>query len=61
MKIDSKKDYQVEKITVTEEYDCGILPGVDVKRLLNGYTYDADYEMWFSPKCHVSYWVRESK
>ena len=63
MKIESKKLYKVTKFfsNKDEVYNLGQLPGEDVKRLLQGYKYDEDFEMWFSTKGTIGYDVVEVK
>lgn len=59
MKIESGKTYQVRKWTKNSDANMGRLPGSDVKRLLTGYEYDSDFEMWYSRKCTIAYEVTE--
>lgn len=59
MRIESDKTYHVERFTEEHDSDYGNLPGDDVKRILKGYVYDFDMEMWFSPKGLVGYSVTE--
>ena len=59
MKISNDKAYRVEKFTETQDSDYGCLPGSDVKSILRGYKYDAELEMWFSPKGTIGYAVTE--
>lgn len=37
----------------------GVLPEVDVKRLLKGYKYDELLDMWFSEKANIGYELKE--
>ena len=54
------KNYEVTKYLASGEIKrYGILPESDVKSILKGYKYDADLEMWFSPKANIGYDVKE--
>lgn len=59
MKISKKiKNYKVEKYTANMElFDCGRLPYEDVKRMLKGYKYDDEFEMYFSKAGNIAYSV----
>lgn len=65
MAIDVKKVYRVQRFSTGSaakrypDADFGNLPGSDVKSILNGYTYDADMDMWFSKHCLIGYAVTE--
>lgn len=62
MKIYNDRRYSVEKYAISESNDAnyGILSGADVKRLLKGYTYEEEMEMWFSPKAQIGYSIIEA-
>ncbi len=63
MKIESGKSYRVERFSTyaNDDADYGILPGDDVKRILKGYTYDEQFQMWYSGSSKVGYSVEEVK
>ena len=53
--------YEVQKLASNgNDTNLGILSGEDVKKLLKGYTYDEEMELWFSAKANVGYWAREA-
>lgn len=56
-----EKTYRVKKYTQEATMDCGLLPESDVKKLLKGYTYEPDFEMYFSKKANFAYTVEEVK
>ena len=60
MIIDITKTYTVIAYTTNSTTKLGNLPGTDVKNILKGYTYDADFGLWFTPKATKSYEVTEA-
>lgn len=61
MTIESTKTYRVEKFDSNgTDSDLGFLTGRDVRNMLKGYEYDADFGMWFSPKAKCGYSVTEA-
>lgn len=61
MTIESTKTYKVEKYESNGAViDYGFMTGRDVKALLKGYGYDADCDMWFTPKAYCAYNVVEA-
>lgn len=60
MKIDINKLYNVERYTEKDTRDYGTLYGSDVKKILRGYTYNEEFEMWFSKKGTIGYYVTEA-
>ncbi len=54
------KNYNVTKWENGNEKDYGCLPESDVKRLLKGYTYDEELDMWFTPKANNAYYIEEA-
>ena len=50
MKIDANKMYQVTGYTQNRRTDYGQMQGADVLQMIKGYTYDAQLELWYTPK-----------
>ena len=48
--------YKVEKYLANGTCsDCGRLPKEDVKRMLKGYKYDEEFDMYFSRGANIGY------
>ena len=60
MSIENNKTYKVISYTNNTVTHLGKLPGKDVKALLKGYEYDADYELWYTAKATKAYDVIEA-
>lgn len=60
MKIEASKTYRMAKITKDEYLDYGTLPGTDVKRILKGYSYDEEFDLWFSKGNKIGYELEEA-
>lgn len=58
MAIVANKVYKVRRYEIKGPIlDMGCMPGSDVKALLRGYSFDPEYDLWFSPKANVAYSV----
>lgn len=62
MKLSKKVNYyNVEKFDANlNTSSCGRLPYVDVVKLLKGYRYDGDYDMYFSKSANYAYSITEA-
>ena len=54
--------YHVEKYLADGTCsDCGRLQKEDVRRMLRGYQYDAEFDMYFSRGANIGYAIEEVK
>lgn len=62
MKINKEvRNYRVIKMSFEDEdKDYGFLPYEDVVKMLKGYKYDEDMEMYFSSKANFAYDITEA-
>lgn len=58
-KIDDNKLYSVTKFADDKCVSYGIMSGKDVKSVIGTATYDAELEMWFTPKATIGYLIEE--